>query len=178
MILLYYQAAILLATINRLRMIETKVIISIPEGKIRDYIDGTIRKDTPEEYVRQTVEKRLVNEHKYKKEQIKIEHGVQMGSGKKRADIVIFPEDSTEEEIKDQDNIWLVIECKKESVKSTDKNNGVEQLKSYMAACANCEWGMWTNGMHKEVWRKVRTEQGKFAYEEYNDIPSADGATE
>ncbi len=46
-------------------MTETKVIISIPEGKIRDYIDGTIRPDTPEEYVRQTVEKRQINEHKY-----------------------------------------------------------------------------------------------------------------
>ena len=53
-------------------MIENKVIISIPEGKLRDYIDGTIRTDTPEEYVRQTVEKRLINEHKYSKEQIKI----------------------------------------------------------------------------------------------------------
>jgi len=159
-------------------MIEAKVIISIPEGKLRDYIDGTIRVDTPEEYVRQTVEKRLINEHKYSKEQIKIEYGVQMGSGKKRADIVIFPKDSTAEEMKDQDNIWLVIECKKEAVKPTDKNNGVEQMKSYMAACGNCEWGMWTNGMHKEVWRRVRNEQGKFIYEEFNDIPSADGTTD
>ncbi|WP_062062322.1 N-6 DNA methylase [Aquimarina longa] len=159
-------------------MIETKVIISIPEGKLRDYIDGTIRKDTPEEYVRQTVEKRLINEHKYSKEQVKIEYGVQMGSGKKRADIVIFPEGSTEEEIKAQDNIWLVIECKKESIKPTDKDNGVKQLKSYMAACANCEWGMWTNGMHKEVWRKVKNEKGKYVYEEFNDIPSADGTTD
>lgn len=159
-------------------MIETKVIISIPEGKLRDYIDGTIRVDTPEEYVRQTVEKRLINEHKYSKEQIKIEYGVQMGSGKKRADIVIFPKDSTAEEMKDQDNIWLVIECKKEAVKPTDKNNGVEQMKSYMAACGNCEWGMWTNGMHKEVWRRVRNEQGRYIYEEFNDIPSVDGTTD
>jgi len=81
-------------------MTETKVIISIPEGKLRDYIDGTIRPDTPEEYVRQTVEKRLINEHKYLKDQIKIEYGIQMGSGKKRADIVIFNTDATEEEKK------------------------------------------------------------------------------
>lgn len=159
-------------------MIETKIIISIPEGKIRDYIDGTIRIDSPEEYVRQTVEKRLINEHKYSKDQIKIEYGVQMGSGKKRADIVIFPEGTTDDEMKDQDNIWLVIECKKEAVKPTDKNNGVEQMKSYMAACSNCEWGMWTNGMHKEVWRKVKNEKGKYVYEEFNDIPSADGTTD
>jgi len=159
-------------------MTEKNIIISIPEGKIRDYVDGTIRNDTPEEYVRQTVEKRLINEHKYSKEQIKIEYGVQMGSGKKRADIVIFPKDSTAEEMKRQDNIWLVIECKKEAIKPTDKNNGIEQMKSYMAACGNCEWGMWTNGMHKEVWRRVKNEQGKYVYEEFNDIPSAEGTSD
>ena len=159
-------------------MIEAKVIISIPEGKLRDYIDGTIRNDTPEEYVRQTVEKRLINEHKYSKEQVKIEYGIRMGSGKKRADIVIFSEGAKEEEKQDQNNIWLVIECKKEDVTPTDRNNGIEQLKSYMAACANCEWGMWTNGMHKEVWRKVKDAKGKYVYEEFNDIPSADGTTD
>lgn len=159
-------------------MSEAKIIISIPEGKIRDYIDGTIRKDTPEEYVRQTVEKRLVNEHKYLKEQIKVEFGVQMGSGKKRADIVIFPEDSTEQEKKDQHNISIIIECKKEAVKPTDKNNGTEQLKTYMAACNNCEWGMWTNGLHKTVYKKVKNEKNKTIFEEFNDIPSADGTTD
>jgi len=155
----------------------SNILITIPEGKIRDYIDGTIRTDTPEEYVRQTVEKRLINEHKYLKEQVKIEYCVQMGSGKKRADIVLFPESTTEGEMKDQDNIWLIIECKKEAVKSTDKNNGVEQMKSYMAACANCEWGMWTNGRSKAVFRKVLSD-GKYHYEEPNDIISADGSIE
>ena len=43
-------------------MAETKIIV-IPEGKICDYVDGKFRNDTPEEYVRQTIEKRLVNEH-------------------------------------------------------------------------------------------------------------------
>jgi type I restriction enzyme M protein len=156
----------------------SNIIITIPEGKVRDYIDGTIRQDTPEEYVRQTVEKRLVNEHKYAKEHIKVEYGVQMGSGRKRADLVIFPFKLTKAEMNDQHNVWIVIECKKESVKPTDKDNGTEQLKAYMAACANCEWGMWTNGMHKEVWRKVMTDKGKYNYEEYNDIPSADGTTD
>lgn len=47
--------------------------IVIPDGFISDYIDGKFRKDTPEEYVRQNIEKRLVNEHKYKREQISVE---------------------------------------------------------------------------------------------------------
>lgn len=54
-------------------MAETKIIV-IPEGKICDYVDGKFRNDTPEEYVRQTIEKRLVNEHKYLPKQIKIEY--------------------------------------------------------------------------------------------------------
>ncbi|MYB57710.1 MAG: type I restriction enzyme HsdR N-terminal domain-containing protein [Gemmatimonadetes bacterium] len=66
-------------------------IIKVPDGKICDYIDDKFRRDTPEEYVRQTIEKRLVNEHKYKREQIKIEFGLKLGSRRPRADIVIFP---------------------------------------------------------------------------------------
>ena len=54
-------------------MADTKIIV-IPDGKICDYIDGKFRNDTPEEYVRQTIEKRLVNEHKYLLSQIKIEY--------------------------------------------------------------------------------------------------------
>ena len=62
-------------------MADTKVIV-IPEGKICDYVDGKFRNDTPEEYVRQTIEKRLVNEHKYSPKQISIEYTLQLGSRK------------------------------------------------------------------------------------------------
>ena len=159
-------------------MEEKGKILVIPEGKIRDYVDGTIRNDTPEEYVRQTVEKRLVNEHKYIKERIAVEYPVQMGSGKKRADIVIFPDGVSEEQKKDQQNISIIIECKKEAVKPSDKDNGLDQLKTYMSACNNCEWGMWTNGLHKTVYKKSVDEKGHFVFDEYNDIPSADGTTD
>ena len=149
-------------------------IISVPEGKIRDYIDGKIRKDTPEEYVRQTIEKRLVNEHKYKPEQIKIEFGIKSGSRRPRADIVIFPKDSPEFT---QDYVELIVECKSEKVEPQNRKDGVGQLQSYMSACLNCEWGMWTNGKHKEVWRKVEI-GGRSEFQEYNDIPPADGSLE
>lgn len=152
---------------------ETK-IIKVPDGKICDYIDGKFRKDTPEEYVRQTIEKRLVNEHKYKPEQIRVEFGVKLGSGRRRADIVIFPKDSPEFT---QDYVEMIVECKSEKVEPKDRKDGVEQLKSYMSACPNCEWGMWTNGKYKEVLRQVKIE-GKFEFQEYNDIPPADGSLE
>ncbi len=152
---------------------ETKVI-KVPDGMLCDYIDGKFRKDTPEEYVRQTIEKRLVNEHKYKPGQIKIEFTLKLGSRRPRADIVIFQKDSSD---LTQDHAWLIIECKNEKIEPKNNKDGIEQLKSYMSACPNCEWGMWTNGKYKEVLRKVKIE-GKYEFQEYNDIPPADGSLE
>lgn len=152
-------------------MAEMKVIV-IPEGKICDYVDGKFRNDTPEEYVRQTIEKRLINEHKYLPKQIRIEYTLQLGSRKPRADIVIFDKGCTEQI---QENVKIIIECKKEAVDARNAKDGVEQLKSYMSACPNCEWGMWTNGKQKEVYRKYVNDKGQIDFMDYNDIPSADG---
>ena len=157
-----------------LKKIQEKNVLRVPDGKICDYIDGKFRKDTPEEYVRQIIEKRLVNEHKYKTEQIKIEFSLKLGSGRKRADIVIFPENVSGHT---QDYVHLIVECKSEKIEPTDKKEGIEQLKSYMNICPNCEWGMWTNGKYKAVYRKEKVE-GKYIFKEYNDIPPADGSLE
>lgn len=143
-------------------------IIAIPDGHIADYIDGKIRKDTPEEYVRQNIEKRLVNEHKYLPSQIIVEMPIKMGSGRKRIDLAIFPEGQE----KKQENVEIIIECKHEKVEPSSRSEGIEQLKSYMAACMNCEWGMWTNGKVKIVFRKVMRKDGKAVPDEVNDIPS------
>ncbi|MFZ3372775.1 MAG: N-6 DNA methylase [Desulfitobacteriaceae bacterium] len=153
---------------------EPKVIV-IPEDKICDYIDGKFRPDTPEEYVRQTIEKRLVNEHKYSKDQIAIEYTLKVGSNKPRVDIAIFP-DGCDSMV--QENIKIIIECKKETVEPFNKKEGVDQLKSYMSVSANCEWGMWTNGKNKEVFRKIIDDKGHLNFIEYNDIPSAYGGVE
>lgn len=153
-------------------MTETRVIV-IPEGKICDYVDGSFRDDTPEEYVRQTIEKRLINEHKYQPEQIHVEYILQSGSRRPRADIVIFDRDCP---ARTQENIKLIIECKRESVDARHSKEGIEQLKSYMSICSNCEWGMWTNGRQKEVFRKFVNDKGQIDFMDYNDIPSADGS--
>jgi len=151
---------------------EPPKIITVPEGKICDYIDGTFRNDTPEEYVRQTIEKRLVNEHKYSSENIKIEFVIRIGSRKPKADIVIFTDNAPHQT---QDYVWLIVECKNEKIEPQNKKDGIEQLKSYMSSCPNCEWGMWTNGKYKEVLRKELI-FGKYEFKEYNDIPPADGS--
>lgn len=152
-------------------MADTKVIV-IPDGKVCDYIDGKFRNDTPEEYVRQTIEKRLINEHKYRPEQVKVEFTLQVGSNKPRADIVIWDKGAEEQT---QATIKLIIECKKESVDARNAKDGIAQLQSYMSVCPNCEWGMWTNSVQKYVFRKYIDESGNICFMEYNDIPSADG---
>jgi type I restriction enzyme M protein len=160
--------------IERGPLVMTDLIV-IPEGKICDYIDGKFRNDTPEEYVRQNIEKRLVNEHRYRKKRIAVEFTLHVGSRKPRADIVVFAADSPE---RTQEHVQVIIECKKEAVEPTARKDGIGQLQSYMSACPNCEWGMWTNGKQKEVFRKVTNEKGKIEFVEFNDIPSADGRVE
>ncbi len=147
-------------------------ILLIPDGKICDYIDGKFRNDTPEEYVRQTIEKRLVNEHKYLSSQIKIEYTLQVGSRKPRVDIIVWDRKTVEQ---NQGNAKLIIECKRETVDANNSKDGIGQLKSYMSVCPNCEWGMWTNSVQKYVFRKIVDKNGTIDFIEYNDIPSSDG---
>lgn len=152
-----------------------KKFITIPEGKICDYIDNKFRNDTPEEYVRQNIEKRLVNELGYPRDLIRVEYTLQLGSTKPRTDIAIFPKDCPDY---NQENAYIIIECKKEDITPTGKKDGVEQLKSYMSACLNCEWGLWSNGKYREVLRKIKNEKGKPTFRRYNDIPAFEGSLE
>jgi type I restriction enzyme M protein len=151
----------------------SKLLATLPDGKVCDFIDQKIRNDTPEEYVRQNIERRLVLELGYLPEQIEVEYPIKQGSKTVRLDLAIFREGDQH----NQESIWIIIECKKDSVLPSASKDGVEQLKSYMAACDNSEWGMWTNGRKKTVLRRIRAEEG-IEYEEPNDIPSKDGDIE
>ena len=147
-----------------------QLVATLPDGKICDFIDQKIRNDTPEEYVRQNIERRLVLELGYLPEQIEVEYPIKQGSKTVRIDLAIFREGMQHE----QENIWIIIECKRDSVQPSASKDGIGQLKSYMAACDNSEWGMWTNGKQKSVFRRIKTEEG-VVFEEPNDIPSKDG---
>jgi type I restriction enzyme M protein len=151
----------------------SKLLATLPDGKVCDFIDQKIRNDTPEEYVRQNIERRLVLELGYLPEQIEVEYPIKQGSKTVRVDLAIFRGGDQH----NQENIWIIIECKKDSVPPSASKDGVEQLRSYMAACDNSEWGMWTNGRKKTVLRRIRTEEG-IEYEEPNDIPSKNGNVE
>ena len=148
-------------------MVERAVPESVvPQGQIEDYVDGTTRKETPEEYVRQEIEKSLVREYRYSRDDVAVEFGVKLGRASKRADLVIFPKGVPHK----QENAWVIIECKAHNIPPEHKKEGTEQLKSYMAACLNSEFGMWTNGHERFCYRKT-TEGGTLGYVEVSDVP-------
>ena len=148
--------------------------IIVQQGKLLDFIDGiTQRDETPEEYVRQEIAKSLVREYRYAKVDIAVEITLRLGSRKPRADLAVFPKGAEHT----QENIHLLVECKAQSVKSADRKEGVEQLKSYLAASPSAKFGMWTNGMERFCFRRV-AKAGNVIFEDIPDIPDADGPTE
>lgn len=115
------------------------VVQLIPAGKIRCFITGKLRPDKPEEHVRQRWARSLVEEYRYKREDIWIEFPIKMGTAKKSADIVVFKEGAPHK----QENIFIILEAKREDVLPKNKEEGVGQLKTYMAASSQCRYGLW-----------------------------------
>lgn len=129
----------------------TNITYLVPPGSIRCFISGGLRKDTPEENVRQKWARSLVEEYGYDRANIMLEFPIRMGVAKKRADIVIFKPDAK----KTQDEIVIIIEAKRDEIKASDKANGEGQLKSYMAACSSCRYGLWV-GKERYAFEKMK----------------------
>jgi type I restriction enzyme M protein len=141
--------------------------VIVAPGKVLDFIDGvTQRPDTPEEYVRQEIAKSLIREYGYAKADVAVEWPLKFGSRRVRADLAVFDPGST----RDQSEARILIECKKSSVRPADRKEGVGQLQSYMAACPNVEYGMWTNGLELECYKAV-IKGGVREMESVPDIP-------
>ncbi|MDP2601080.1 MAG: N-6 DNA methylase [Deltaproteobacteria bacterium] len=132
---------------------------AIPDGKVVDFLTGQFVNDTPEEYVRQNIEKALVRQYKYSAAQCQPEFRIKMGSAKPRVDIVVFPAD----EKREQAHAYILVETKKD---------GIGQLQSYIAACPNALYGLWTNGDDRFCFAK-RIKAGKIVFEEIVDISAA-----
>ena len=138
----------------------------IPHGKILDFVDGTLRNETPEEYVRQEIEKSLVREYQYPKDEIAVEFRIKVGSASRRVDLAVFPEGVAHK----QETAWAIVECKSTDIPPTHKKEGVEQLKFYLHTCPNAQFGMWTNGQERACYQKVRSDTAVECVE-ITDIP-------
>lgn len=144
----------------------TEEITLIPPGKLRCVVTEKLRSDTPEEHVRQRIARSILEDYGYDKCDIEIEFTVNLGSSKKRVDIAIFPP-RTEHK---QQHIKIIGECKRDDVRPTDRDNGIEQLKSYLSACPNARFGMWI-GSELQFWERIVAEKGVVDFVEATDIP-------
>lgn len=140
---------------------------SVPDGKVADFLTGKFVNDTPEEYVRQNIEKAIVRQYKYAPSDCTPEFTIKVGSSRKRVDIVVFDKDTDHT----QANAYILVETKKADVKPTHRTEGVGQLQSYMASCLNVRYGMWTNGTDRFCFAKRADSKGGWTFEEIIDIP-------
>lgn len=115
---------------------------AIKDGFLYDPVAKKLRKATDEEYVRQEMLLGLQSEYHYSFEDMETEFPIHVGRSKKRIDIAIFPEGA--EHL--QENVSLIVECKPAKIGENDKNDGVDQLISYMSSCPVTAYGLWTNG--------------------------------
>lgn len=148
-------------------------VTAIPDGKVVDFLTSKFVNDTPEEYVRQNLEKALVRQYRYAREQCLPEFRLKMGSAKPRVDIAVFIDGAE----RTQENIHIIVETKKPGTNASDKKEGVGQLQSYMAACPNAAYGLWTNGSEERYCFAKRVKAGRVLFEVIIDIPGA-GQTE
>lgn len=146
---------------------------SVPDGKVSDFLTGKFVNDTPEEYVRQNIEKALVRQYKYTPADCTPEFSIRVGSSRKRVDIVVFGKGTDHT----QANAYILVETKRADVKPTHRTEGVGQLQSYMASCLNAQYGIWTNGTERFCFAKREDGKGRWTFEEIIDIP-AFGQTE
>jgi type I restriction enzyme M protein len=146
---------------------------AVPEGKVADFLTGKHVPDTPEEYVRQNLEKALVRQYKYPPADCDPEFPIKVGSSRKRVDVVVFEPGAPHT----QEHALVLVETKRAGTSPSNRSEGVDQLRSYLAACLNARYGIWTNGDEKFCLAKRSDGAGVFSFEEIIDVP-AYGQTE
>ncbi|MER3468434.1 MAG: hypothetical protein C4312_08090 [Thermoflexus sp.] len=92
---------------------------TIPVGKIKCFITGKFRNDTLEERVRQEVARSLVEEYRYRKEDIDIDFPIRIGRRLKRVDIIVFQEGRAHK----QENAYMI---ENDTIKKLE--NKIEEL--------------------------------------------------
>lgn len=141
---------------------------AVPEGKVVDYLTGRFFNDTPEEYVRQNIEKAIVRQYRYSPTDCAPEFRISVGSAKPRVDVAVFMPQMPHI----QANASVLVETKRAGTKRDDKKDGIGQLHSYMASCVNANYGLWTNGDDRVCFVK-RAKRSGFAFDEVVDIPAS-----
>jgi type I restriction enzyme M protein len=126
---------------------------AIEDGKILDYITGKPVAENDKERVRQRIARALFHEYGISVDDMEPDFKVKVDGANKKIDIAIFDTGSEHT----AENVRRLVVCQKE-LKLGDKGaykmrdheqaaKDLELLKDAMAACENCKYGLWTNGL-------------------------------
>ena len=149
-------------------------------GDIMDFITGLQVKDTPKERIRQEVVRQLIFEYEIAPESMEADYRIKVDGKNKKVDIAIFEAGKEHEEA----NLVRVVVCrpapntgKKGVVKIRDFKQAasdLDELKLLMQAVDSCEWGLWTNGLERFFYRRIK-KRFSFEFLPHGDWPMADG---
>lgn len=133
-------------------------------------LTGAPVRATPEEAVRQRTLRELITRYRYVKADLAREFPIKMGSSRLRCDIVAFMPGSARR----QEDILLIVECKAETVRQSEQDEAIAQLKSYMAACTNARYGVFV-ARTRFVFRETkRRDDGVYETREELEVPTAE----
>ena len=132
---------------------DSNVIYLVPPGQIRCYVTDKLRRDTPEENVRQRWARSLVEEYGYPKSDIGIEVTLAIGRSRKRADLVVFRHDAPHA----QEEALIIVETKRADKRPSDGRDGEGQLLSYVSASPVCRYGLWVGQERIAYERQIET---------------------
>jgi len=141
----------------------TDDLSAIEDGKVFDYITGKPVTDNDKERVRQRISRALFHEYGLSVDDMEPDFKIKVDGSNKKIDIAIF-EPGTEHT---PANVRRLVVCQKElkigdrgAYKMRDHEQAakdLELLKDAMAACENCKYGLWTNGLEFFFFRVDRT---------------------
>lgn len=141
----------------------TDIPDAIEDGKIIDYITGLPVAENDKESVRQRIARALFHEYGISIDDMEPDFKIKVDGSNKKLDIAIFASGAAHT----AENVQRLVVCQKEvklgtkgAYKMRDHQQAakdLEFLKSAMAACENCKYGLWTNGLEFFFFRAERT---------------------
>ena len=150
---------------------DNKVKQPIAEGKIVDFIDGSLRVDSESERIRQDFERTLLEEYRYERKDIGIDIRIKVLDGSKlvnkKIPLVVYRSSSQKN---NQDSVHILIHIAKPKAQPGDVEGGIKDIERAMHECSNAEFGCWTNGIESVY---VQKKKSKFDAQVFpvNDFP-------
>lgn len=154
-------------------------ISAIDEGKVIDYITGKPVPNNDKEIVRQRIARALFHEYGISVDDMAPDFKVKVEGATKKIDIAIFEPGSAHTAA----NVLRLVVCQKElkvgqkgAVKIRDHKQAEREfdlLHAAMTACANCKYGLWTNGLEFFFFQVIRS-RFDLRFEPIGDWPLAD----